>query len=155
MPSPDLDSLKTDAAAGLPIHDDDRDALIAEIERLHGEVAAAKKFGAVEDLCTDPDKYYVYSQSDAKAGYAGGSIVWWREGGHGYARDLKGAGVFTIEDYLKGYPNPSHCVYVPCNRAVDASYKSETLVWGKNLPKAKQLAKEVEVRAAELRKELA
>jgi hypothetical protein len=33
-PSPDLDKLKADAAAGLPIHDDDRDALIAEIERL-------------------------------------------------------------------------------------------------------------------------
>ena len=118
-------------------------------------IAAAKTLGAAEELCTDPDKYYVYSQRDAKAGYAGGSIVWWRAKGNGYARDLKGAGVFTIEDYLKGYPNPSHCVYVPCNRVVDAAFKSETLVWEKNLPKAKQLAKEIEARAAELRKELA
>jgi hypothetical protein len=128
------------------------DSLRRRVLDLRQQLATAKAVGAAE-ICADADKYYVYSQQDAKAGYAGGSIVWWRGGGHGYARDLKGAGVFTIEDYLQGYPNPNHCVYVPCNRVVDAAFKSETLVWAKHLPKARQLAKEIETRAAELRKQ--
>ena len=151
----ELERLRKQTASALKTAKQSQDVCaeaLNERDRLRQQLATAKAVGAAE-ICADADKYYVYSQQDAKAGYAGGSIVWWRGGGHGYARDLKGAGVFTIEDYLQGYPNPNHCVYVPCNRVVDAAFKSETLVWAKHLPKARQLAKEIETRAAELRKQ--
>lgn len=46
-----------------------------------------------EHLSSDPDLYYLQCRA-----YCGNSLLWWRQGRHGYTCDVRQAHVFTKDE---------------------------------------------------------